>query len=84
MPSGETLTMSLAERGSRVGTPPHALWLREVRKLTDSGQQVSLIGTAFEVEHTALAAGLFSRWCQENSMTAKVGWIPCNGLVISK
>jgi hypothetical protein len=66
MPSGETLTMSLAELGSRVGTPPHALWLREVRKLTDSGQQVSLIGTAFEGEHTALAAGLFSRWCQEN------------------
>jgi tetratricopeptide (TPR) repeat protein len=58
--------MSLAERGSRVGTPPHALWMREVRKLTDSGHQVSLIGTAFEVEHTALAARLFSRWCQEN------------------
>ena len=36
-----------------VGTPPHALWLREVRKLTDSGHQVSLIGTAFEGEHEA-------------------------------
>ena len=66
MPGGETLTMPLAEMGSRVGTPPQALWLREVRKLTDSGHQVSLIGTAFEVEHTALAARLFSRWCQEN------------------
>ena len=66
MPSGETLTMPLAEMGSRVGTPPHALWLREVRKLTDSGHQVSLIGTAFEVAHTVLAARLFSRWCQEN------------------
>ena len=66
MPSGETLSMSLAEMGSRVGTPPHALWMREVRKLTDGGHQVSLIGTAFEVEHTTLAARLFSRWCQEN------------------
>ena len=66
MPSGEILTMSLAEMGSRVGTHPDALWLREVRKLTDSGHQVSMIGTAFEVEHTALAARLFSRWCQEN------------------
>jgi hypothetical protein len=66
MPSGEPLTLFLAERGSRVGIPPHALWLREVRKLTESGQQVSLIGTAFEGEYTALAAGLFSRWCQEN------------------
>jgi hypothetical protein len=66
LPSGETLTMSLAEMGSRVGTSPHAPWMREVRKLTDSGHQVSLIGTAFEGEHTALAARLFSRWCQEN------------------
>ena len=66
MAGGETLTMSLAEMGSWVGTPPHALWMREVRKLTDSGHQVSLIGTAFEVDHTALAARLFSRWCQEN------------------
>jgi hypothetical protein len=66
MPSGEILTMPLAEMGSRVGTPPHALWLREIRKLTDSGHQVSLIGTVFEGEHTALAARLFSRWCQEN------------------
>lgn len=66
LPSGEMLTLPLAEMGSRVGTPPHAVWVREVRKLTDSGHQVSLIGTAFEVEHTAMAARLFSRWCQEN------------------
>ena len=66
MPSGEIVKPSLAEMGSYVGTPPHALWLREVRKLTASGHQVSLIGTAFEPEHTVLAAQLFSRWCQEN------------------
>jgi hypothetical protein len=66
LPSGETVRMLLAERGSRVGTSPHSMWMREVRKWTDRGHQVSLIGTAFEVEHTALAAGLFSRWCQEN------------------
>lgn len=66
MPSGEILTMSLAEMGSWVGTPPHALWLREVRKLTDTEHQVSMIATTFDVEHTALAARLFSRWCQEN------------------
>jgi hypothetical protein len=66
LPSGETVTMALAERGTLVGTAPQALWMREVRKLTDSGHQVSLIGTAFEGEHTGLAASLFSRWCQEN------------------
>ncbi|MEO5365851.1 MAG: helix-turn-helix domain-containing protein [Magnetococcus sp. WYHC-3] len=66
MPDGETVSLSLAEMGSRIGTPPDAMWLREVRKLTASGHQISLIGTAFEADHTVLAARIFSRWCQEN------------------
>lgn len=66
MPNGETLTMSLAEMGSQVGSAQSTIWVREIRKLTDGGHQVSLIGTNFEVEHTAMAADLFSRWCQEN------------------
>ena len=43
-----------------------AIWMREVRKLTDSGHQTSLISTAFDLPHTQLAARMFSRWCQEN------------------
>ena len=66
MPSGEIVTMSLAEMGSRVGTGKNTLWMREVRKLTDSGHQTSLISTAYELPHMELAARLFSRWCQEN------------------
>jgi transposase-like protein len=63
---GETSTMLLAERGSLVGSGAEALWMKEVRKLTAGGHQVSLIGTAFELQPAALAAALFSRWCQEN------------------
>jgi transposase len=66
MPNGETLTMRLAERGSLVGTGKDALWLREVRKLTKSAHQTSLISTAYGLEHTMLAARMFTRWCQEN------------------
>jgi transposase len=66
MPSGEIVTMALAEMGSRVGTGKHALGMREVRKLTDSGHQTSLISTAYELPHLELAGRLFSRWCQEN------------------
>ena len=66
MPDGEEVTMRLAEMGSLVGSGKHEMWMREVRKLTDSGHQVSLISTAFAVEHHALAARLFTRWCQEN------------------
>lgn len=66
MPNGEIVTLALAEMGTLVGSGKHALWMREVRKLTDSGHQTSLISTAYELPHLELAARLFSRWCQEN------------------
>ena len=66
MPRGETVTMRLAEMGSMVGTGKDALWMREVRKLTDSCHQTSLISTAYALSDIHLAARMFSRWCQEN------------------
>ena len=66
LPGGEIVSMPLAERGSEVGTGKNAVWMREVRKLTDSGHQTSLISTAYELPHIELAGRLFSRWCQEN------------------
>ncbi len=66
MPGGEVITMQLCEMGSCVGSGKDAIWMREVRKLTDSGHQTSLISTAFDLPHTQLAASMFSRWCQEN------------------
>jgi hypothetical protein len=66
MPSGEVVKMRLCEMGSLVGSGKNATWMRQVRKLTDKGHQTSLISTAFELPHTQLAAGMFSRWCQEN------------------
>lgn len=66
MPNGETITMKLAEMGSLVGTGKDAMWMREVRKLTKSGHQTSLISTEFQLDHTRLGARMFSRWCQEN------------------
>jgi transposase len=66
MPNGETVTMELAEMGSLVGSGKYAMWMREVRKLTESGHQTSLISTVYELPHAQLAARMFSRWCQEN------------------
>lgn len=66
MPDGETVAMRLAEMGTLLGSGKEAFWVREVRKLTDSGHQTSLISTAYELPHTQLAARMFSRWCQEN------------------
>lgn len=66
MPRGERVKIKLAEMGSRVGSGKNAIWMREVRKLTESGHQTSLISTAYELPHTTMAAHMFSRWCQEN------------------
>ena len=66
LPNGEQPTLKLAERGTWVGDRKHGLWVREVYKLSSSGHQVSLISSAYS--HTAVqdAAGMFSRWSQEN------------------
>ncbi|MFV9646558.1 MAG: putative transposase, partial [Desulfobacterales bacterium] len=66
MPDGELVTMRLAEQGSLIGSGGKEIWVREVRKLTDSGHQTSLISTAYDLPHDDLAARMFSRWCQEN------------------
>ena len=66
LPGGEQVRLNLAERGSRLGGRKSGLWVREVRKLTSSGHQVSLISTAFGESALKNAAGLFSRWSQEN------------------
>ncbi len=60
---GETVTMHLAERGSQLS---NKLWLREIRKLTDSGHQTSILTTNFQAPMTTLAVSLFARWSQEN------------------
>jgi hypothetical protein len=66
MPGGENIEMKLAERGTLVGSGNQTLRMKEVRKLTDSGHQTSLISTAYALDHDELAARMFSRWCQEN------------------
>ena len=60
---GETVTMKLAERGFQLS---NKLWVREIRKLNDSGHQTSILTTNFQAQLTTLAASLFARWTQEN------------------
>jgi len=60
---GETVTLKLAERGTQLS---NKLWVREIRKLTDSGHQTSILTTNLKAPMTALAVSLFARWSQEN------------------
>jgi len=66
MPGGESLSLKLAEMGSWIGDRRDGLWVREVRKLTHSGHQTSLISSAYGQLGLENAVQLFSRWSQEN------------------
>jgi hypothetical protein len=60
---GEIVTMKLAERGTQLS---NQFWVREIRKLSDSGHQTSILATNFQAPMTTLAPSLFARWSQEN------------------
>jgi hypothetical protein len=66
LPNGERVSLKLAERGVWIGDKKSGLWVREIRKLTDDGHQVSLISTVFGGAALEDAVRLFSRWSQEN------------------
>ena len=66
LPGGEPVKLKLAERGTWIGDRKNGLWVRETRKLTTSGHQVSLISTAFGAWARQDSIRLFSRWSQEN------------------
>lgn len=65
MPDGETVKMRLAERGSLLGKDG-VVWVKEVRKLTESGHQTAVATTAKSLEAERVAPAMFTRWCQEN------------------
>ena len=64
MPSGEKLSMNLAERG--VYYEKEKIWFREIRKLTDSGHQTTLVTTDYYNGMAQIGGRMFARWSQEN------------------
>ena len=63
LPSGHRTTIQLAERGTELR---NRLWVREFRKLTESGHQTAILSTDYRASGAELAAAMFSRWSQEN------------------
>ena len=65
--SGETVKMKLAEKETFIGSKPkEQIKVKEVRKLTKSGHQTSIVTTAYKLDFIIVAAYMFARWCQEN------------------
>jgi len=63
LPSGERVTMNLAERGTCLR---NGLWVRELRKLTERGHQTAILCTDYRSAAAPLALAMFARWSQEN------------------
>ena len=61
--AGNVSEMRLAERGVHLNGE---LWVREIRKLTTSGHQTSIISTDYINHQGTVAAAMFARWSQEN------------------
>src|ERR1700680_2051726 len=61
--SGPSTTIRLTERGTRLGD---RLWVREIRKLTETGHQTAVLSTDYRSPAARLGPAMFARWSQEN------------------
>ena len=60
---GQTVELQLADRGTRLS---NGLWVREVRELSATGTQSSILSTDMGLDLTRIAARMAARWSQEN------------------
>ncbi len=68
LPTGEREQMQLAERGvmlQKKGSNKK-IWVREIRKKTESGHQTSIITTNYLLSIMMIGLYMFARWSQEN------------------
>lgn len=64
---GGDAEMQLAERGTLLGSKSSdKIWLREIRKLTQSGRQIAIVSTEWAATPAEIAGPQFGRWYQEN------------------
>ena len=61
--NGEKVEMKLAERRVVLSD---MFWIREIRKLNDSGHQTSILSSDYKSGRGEIAGAIFKRWSQEN------------------
>lgn len=80
--SGEVVTMKLANRKTIIGSKENEkVEVLEVRKLTKSSHQTSIISTAHTLKSMQIAALMFARWCQENFFNYMMQHFAIDGLI---
>ena len=59
----QTVELKLAERGTRLS---NGLWVRQIRELSATATQSSILSTDMGLDLTRIAARMAARWSQEN------------------
>ena len=80
-PGGGSAPMKLCVRQTTLGAGHAAIPVTEVRRLTPSGHQTSIITTARRLDPTLIAGRMFSRWCQENFFGYMMQHYDIDGLI---
>ena len=78
MSYGNEVKMHLAERGIKLS---NGLWVREIRKLTETGHQTSVLSTDYISDMAIIGGHMFSRWSQENFFNYMVENYNIDGLI---
>jgi hypothetical protein len=81
VPGGGSTPMRLACREIVLSPRGSTIPALEVRRLTDSGHQTSIICTARRLRSVLVAGRMFSRWCQENYFAYMMQHYDIDGLV---
>lgn len=81
LPGGEITKMHLARRSAELTAGKNSLPVLEVRRLTQTGHQTTIITTAQRLESPTVAGRMFSRWCQENYFRYMMQHYDIDGLV---
>lgn len=81
VPGGGNTVMKLALRESKLSSGSKSMPVIEVRRLTDTGHQTSIITSAQRLGNLVIAGRMFARWCQENFFAYMIQHYDLDGLV---
>lgn len=81
IPGGGNTRMRIASREIVLSLGGRSLRVLEVRRLTDTGHQTSIVTTAKRLRSALVAGRMFCRWCQENFFAYMMQHYDIDGLV---
>ena len=81
VPGGGSTRMKLAFKQTVLSSGEASLPVLEIRRLTQTGHQTSIITTALRLNSPVAAGRMFSRWCQENFFGYMMQHYDIDGLV---